>query len=122
MQILCAPEIVVAIDVEQMVAILAHEFGHASDMAYPGQWVVIGPGREHQKAVWIGDSQDRHAVQWRERLWHERSRDVIEWTADAIAELVTRRLIHYCGDCILQCFTPVKGAPKRYTRRPKGLR
>lgn len=122
LQILCAPKIVVAVDVEQMVAILAHEFGHASDMAYPGQWVVVRPGTGHQKAIWIGDSTDRHAVQWRERLWHERTRDVIEWTADAIAELVTGRTIHYCGDCVLQCFAPVEGAPLRHAHRPKGLR
>ena len=122
MQILCAPPIVDLVPVKQMVAILAHEFGHASDMAYPGQWVVINPGAKHQKAVWVGDSDDRNAVYWRERLWHERSRDEIEWTADAIAELVTGRLIHYCGDCVLQCFTPLAEAPLRHVRRPKGLR
>ena len=122
MQVMCAPQIVVALAVEQMVTILAHEFGHASDMAYPGQWVVVRPGTAHQKAVWIGESDDRRAVQWRERLWHKRSRDEIEWTADAIAELVTGRKIHYCGDCVLQCFAPVEGAPMKHIRRPKGLR
>jgi hypothetical protein len=122
LEIRCAPGIVVEVPVEQMVAVLAHEFGHAADMIYPGQWVVLGPGKKHQKAVWIGESDDRNAVYWRERLWHERSRDEIEWTADAIAELVTGRLVHYCGDCVLQCFAPQQGAPMQFERRPKGLR
>jgi hypothetical protein len=121
-EILCAPQIVDDVPVPQLVAILAHEFGHASDMAYPGQWVVLRPGSRDQKAIFIGEPDDRRAVYWRERLWHERSRDEIEWTADAIAELVTGRLIHYCGDCVLQCFAPLPGAGLRYGRRPAGLR
>ena len=122
LQILCDPLIVVDIVVEQMVPILAHEFGHAADMAYPGQWIVLRPGTAHPKAIWIGEREDKAAVQWRERRWHERNRDEVEWAADAIAELVTGRTIHYCGECVLQCFGKIKGIPIVHAHRPRGLR
>jgi hypothetical protein len=121
-QLLFAPEIVTEVDAETLVAILAHEFGHAADMAYPGDWCLLDAGTESQRAVWIAGKSDRRSEHWRGWLWARRSDDEIEWAADCIAELVTGRRIHYCGRCMLQCFTPVQGRPQRQERRPAGLR
>ena len=92
---------------ETLVAILAHEFGHATDFLYPGHWQtpLEGPAR----ARWLGDP----ASGWR-RKWEERNGDQVEWAADGIAEAVTGKKIGYCGRCLVQCFS---GIP-----RPKGLR
>ncbi|MCP4242345.1 MAG: hypothetical protein GY772_17460 [bacterium] len=97
--------------VENLMAILAHELGHAADFAYPGNWVTLGPGNE---AVWIGERDDRVARKWR-RLWEQRTDDQVEWAADAIAEAVTGVKVEYCGDCMLQCFSGGN-------QRPPGLR
>lgn len=121
-QLLFAPEIVTEVDAETLVAILAHEFGHAADMAYPGEWCVVGGGTESQHALWLGGKTDKRSEHWRSWLWARRGDDEIEWAADAVAELVTGRRIHYCGQCMLQCFTPARGRPLRQERRPVGLR
>jgi len=111
------------LELEQMVAIMAHEFGHAADFAYPGQWVTINPGQDDMKAVWVGMGKSRQAKQWREHHWHRRSADEIEWTADAIAEAVTGQKMHYCGKCVLECFASLgKGGPVVEETRPEGLR
>ena len=120
---LYASDFVNELELEQMVAIIAHEFGHAADLAYPGQWVTMHPGTDEQSAMWLGMSKSRQAKQWREHHWHRRSKDEVEWTADAIAELVTGRKMHYCGPCVLQCFASLKkGGPVVEETRPKGLR
>jgi len=108
-----APQAADDLDHEQVVAIIAHEFGHAADFAYPGCWVLLHPGTPESHVVWIGDRNDRPARRWR-RIWIDRSHDEIEWTADAISQMVTGIAIGYCGPCMLQCFG---GAP-----RPAGLR
>ena len=121
-QLLFAPEIATEVDAETLVTILAHEFGHAADLAYPGDWCVLRAGSETQEAVWIGERRDRAAEHWRSWLWPRRGDDEIEWAADCIAERVTGRSVHYCGRCLLQCFSPAKRRPQKYVRRPAGLR
>jgi hypothetical protein len=106
-----APQIV-DLPVETLVAIVAHEFGHAADHAYPAHWLMpSGPG----KAQWLGAPPDtKHGRRW-QRLWRERSRDQIEWAADGIAQAITGRKLGYCGDCLIQCY---RGG----VERPAGLR
>lgn len=96
---------------ENLVAMLVHEFGHAADFAYPGDWVT--PESQGGEAIWVGDRDDKPARKWR-RLWHGRNDDQVEWAADAIGRAVTGMRITYCGPCMLQCFSGVG--------RPKGLR
>jgi hypothetical protein len=123
-----APE-AAQLDLETLTAVLAHEFGHAADFAYPGRWV---PSRG-KRAIWIGEGgcwhYDQHGnAEWRpqkgndgrrvrkwQSLWHERDDDQVEWSADSIAYTVTGLKIQYCGPCLLQCF----GAG---AARPAGLR
>lgn len=95
--------------VPTLVAILAHEFGHAADFAYPGSWRLIERG---EPAIWHPPTR-RHARTVRD--WEERDEDQVEWAADAIAMSVTGKHIGYCGPCMLQCFSG--GKP-----RPRGLR
>ena len=112
-RILLAPDIV-GLPVETVVAILAHEFGHAADFRYPGRWIV--PRAGSGKAVWIEDVQvdTKEARRW-QALWRDRSADEIEWAADGIAETVTGKRLGYCGPCMLQC---LRGG----VERPAGLR
>jgi hypothetical protein len=129
-----APEVVDLPD-ETLVAMLAHEFGHAADHAYPGcwSWPKVGAG----ESVWVGGTDKERAAAWRNIFgkadarsrhanddaevagrwmgaWHRRNEDQVEWTADAIAFAVTGRKIGYCGKCMLQCFSGIE--------RPAGLR
>jgi hypothetical protein len=107
-----APQIV-DLPIDTLVAILAHEFGHAVDFLYPAHWRMQpgGPG----KAEWIGDPQStKWGRQW-SKQWHKRTDDEVEWAADGIAQAVIGRPIGYCGPCLLQCFSG--GVP-----RPEGLR
>jgi hypothetical protein len=115
-----APQLV-QLPVETLIAILAHEFGHAADFAYPAHWLTRG--QPDDRAKWIGDpSETKQARKWR-RLWYDQNdhsgrdgnRDRIEWRADAIAFTVTGNRLGYCGDCLLQCFN---GG----IERPPGLR
>lgn len=117
---LFAPQIV-ELPVDTLIAILAHEFGHAADFAYPAHWLTRG--QPDDAAKWIGDpTANKQARKWR-RLWldqndqsaDEANRDRIEWRADAIAFTVTGKRLGYCGDCLLQCFS---GG----IERPPGLR
>ena len=108
--ILLAPE-AASLELESLVAILVHEFGHAADFAYPANWIMV---RRGEPAVWIGDRTDKPARKWR-RMWSQRSDDQMEWAADSIAEAVTGMKVEYCGPCMLQCFSGGKS-------RPAGLR
>lgn len=92
-----APE-AAALPIEQLVAIIAHEFGHAADFLYPGRFL----GRRNEPAVWVPKGAKKEAQL--QRLWLQRSDDQIEWDADSIAMLVTGQAITYCGDDLLQCF------------------
>jgi len=110
---LFAPQIV-DLDVETLVAIIAHEFGHALDFLYPARFYTPADGPA--RASWIEERNvDTRAFRAWSKLWEDRNRDQVEWAADGIAELVTGQHITYCGSCVLQCF----GGG---IERPKGLR
>lgn len=106
-----APELVEK-DERIVVAIFAHEFGHATDFLYPGEF-ALGHGRQaiRRSADEIGP---KHWARWI-RSWEGRDTDTVELTADAIAEYVTGNRIGYVGPCMLQRFGT--GVP-----RPVGLR
>jgi len=94
---------------ETLTAILAHEFGHAADFSYPAQFRLVA---RYQAAQWRA-LPDRGAPR-KVAAWQDRSDDQIEWTADAIAYLVTGRQVGYCGPCMVQCWNGVD--------RPRDLR
>jgi len=122
-QIVIAPQ-AADLPVPTLVAIIAHEFGHAADFAYPATWTFRGRG---EPALWDAEayeldgrdfSRGRGEVKGataRRRLWARRHPDQVEWTADAVVQAVTGRPLGYCGRCMLQCFSG--GKP-----RPAGLR
>jgi hypothetical protein len=99
LQVKLAPE-ASDLPVEELTAILVHEFGHAVDFAYPAEWVAF----RDKPAVWIGDRTDKPARRWR-GLWTERTDDQIEWAADSIAQVITGLQVQYCGPCMVQCFS-----------------
>lgn len=124
------------LQVETLTAIVAHEFGHAADHLYPGAFAW--PRAAAGPTAWVGESSALKALAWRSvfgkpdrrsrieqddaepaanwmTAWERRTRDQVEWAADAIAQMVTGISIGYCGPCVLQCFSG--GQP-----RPKGLR
>lgn len=106
--IMLAPE-AATLPIENLVAILVHEFGHATDFLYPARWVTD----PEKPGVWISDPEVRPARKW-SSLWHQRSDDQIEFAADSIAWAVTSIRVGYCGKCVIQCFS----GPSR----PIGLR
>lgn len=105
-----APEIV-DLPEESVTAMLAHEFGHAADFSYPGNWVTSDDPTK--AAIWIGSRSDKQAMRWR-KFWMGRNTDQQEMAADAIVKAVTGKTVGYCGSLQIQCFT---GKP-----RPVGLR
>lgn len=122
-QIIIAPG-AADLPVPTLVAIIAHEFGHAADFAYPANWTFTSRG---EPALWdsaafeldgrafkFGDEEVKGSSA-RRRLWADRHPDQVEWAADAIVQAVTGRSVGYCGRCMLQCFSG--GKP-----RPAGLR
>lgn len=99
-----------------VVAILAHEFGHAMDFAYPAMFGWSPDGLVHRSAVSAADpKRQAQAATAAMRQWRDRDADTVERMADAIAERITGRRIGYAGPCMLQ--TLGGGAP-----RPAGLR
>lgn len=97
------------LDVEVLIALICHEFGHATDFLYPAKWA----GRRHQQAVWVPNGV-RKQQRIRE-LWATRTDDQVEWDADSIAYAVTGKEVVYCGPCLIQCFS-------NGIQRPEGLR
>lgn len=101
--ILAAPELA-ELPEETVVAILAHEFGHAMDFAYPAMFRESEG--ELKRAVALADNgQDRRfeqAAVAAMRQWRDRDPDTVERTADVVAEHVTGRRIGYAGPCLLQ--------------------
>jgi hypothetical protein len=93
---------------ETVIAILSHEFGHAVDFLYPGEYLLVDDGElVEMPPVPAGKLIDKKAEQAhiaRARAWEKRDKDAVERTADAIAEKFTGHLIGYCGPCELQCF------------------
>jgi hypothetical protein len=92
---------------ETVLAILSHEFGHAVDFLYPGEYLLVDDGELVKMPPVPAKLIDKHAEQAniaRTKAWEKRSKDAVERTADSIAEMFTGRLIGYCGPCELQCF------------------
>lgn len=109
--ILLAPELADVADTV-MLAIMAHEFGHATDFLYPGEFVLgdSGPAmRRSEKSV-----DEKQWSKWL-KAWHQRDDDVVELTADAIAERVMGVPYGYQGPCWIQSFDASRA-------RPMGLR
>jgi hypothetical protein len=117
---------------ETIVAILAHEAGHAVDLARPGElffrqphrlvcpkggrWKVMpmlqGPRADGKCLI----AMDRSSITSKvKNAWYGRGKDEVEQVADAVAETVLRRRIGYAGPCLIQ--TLDKGIV-----RPEGLR
>lgn len=109
--IVVAPEMA-ELDERMVLAIFAHELGHATDFLYPGRY-ALGAERKalERKRSEFPDTQWACWI----KSWEQRDPDAIEMTADAIAELATGRRIGYVGPCQLQCFDAGRA-------RPQGLR
>lgn len=109
--ILLAPELADVADTV-MLAIMAHEFGHAADFLYPGEFVLGQQGPALRRS-----ERDVEEKQWSKWLkaWHKRDDDVVELTADAIAERVMGVPYGYQGPCWIQSFDAARA-------RPMGLR
>ena len=113
--ILVTPELAELPEVT-VVAILAHEFGHAMDFAYPAMFGWSPDGLIRRSATRMADpKRQAQAAAAAVRQWRDRDPDTVERMADAIAEQITGRRIGYTGPCTLQ--TLDGGAP-----RPAGLR
>ena len=104
--IITAPEFA-ELPEETVLAILSHEFGHATDFLYPGEFVLIEDSelvRYPPVPAKLIDAKAEQAHLARIKSWEHRSKDTIERTADFITEMFTGKLIGYCGPCELQCF------------------
>lgn len=110
--VIVAPELAEK-DERMVLAILAHELGHATDYLYPGEF-VLGPGRKARRRVQAEFGDDQRWIRWL-KSWEDRDDDTVEFVADAIAELATGMPIGYVGPCKLQSFA-------RGQARPQGLR
>lgn len=95
-----------------VIAMFAHEFGHAADYLYPGEFQV-----DDDRELVRLDRDDFDDVTWANwmRAWEGRDADAIEFSADAIAEYATGAPVGYLGPCQLQCFHLGRA-------RPEGLR
>jgi len=109
--VVVAPELA-ELDEGIVLAVMAHELGHATDFLYPGRYAL---GKERK--VLERKREDFTDAQWARwiKSWEKRDHDATEMTADAIAEAVTGHRIGYVGPCQLQCFDAGKA-------RPQGLR
>lgn len=94
-----------------VLAILAHEFGHATDFLYPAEFALGREGVTRRDFAAVSDKQTRAWISG----WRGRDEDAVEFCADGIAEHVLHMPIGYQGPCQLQCFNCGDG-------RPAGLR
>lgn len=78
----------------QVMSLIVHELGHASDFLYPSEFRWSGIAGSAARWEPPGRGTARRLRRWRERGAHE-----IEMTADAIAQLVTGAIIRYDGEC-----------------------
>ncbi len=104
--IIVAPEFT-ELPEDTILAILSHEFGHAVDFLYPGEFVLIDDGelvRMPKIPAGVLDARGEQASIARARAWRDRDKDTVERTADAIAEHFTGKTIGYAGPCELQSF------------------
>lgn len=97
--VLVAPELV-ELPVNTVVAILAHELGHACDFLYPARFQLTENGVSERA---LDNVSERQRLRWLS-AWQQRDEHVIEVTADRLAELVYGAPIGYAGPCLLQTF------------------
>jgi len=103
--------------VDNVVAIFAHEFGHACDFLYPtrfqlaGDELVVHPGEWEGKRAPTAE-MDAKASRAVMKQWKDRTEDDVEQLADAVAEIVLGKPIGYSGPCRLQSF---EGGARRPT-------
>lgn len=109
--IVVAPELA-ELPVDTVVAIMAHEFGHAADYLYPAEFALGRDGEAYRRRR--AQVDDTQWARWA-KAWEHRDDDLIEATADAVAELATGNRVGYLGPCDLQAFD-------RGRARPQGLR
>ena len=109
-KILCAPELI-ELPSPYVVGILFHECGHAADFLYPGEFALGRSGVIRRQRDAVSEGQ---WVRW-QKSWSTRDADVVEQTADRIAESVHGEPIGYAGPCLLQNFRTGEA-------RPQGLR
>jgi hypothetical protein len=110
--ILFSPEMAELPDV-MVLAICAHELGHAADFLYPGQFAMRGD--DEPAAYRAPDSmKSKHWHRWL-RDWEKRDADLIELSADAIAHRVMGVRYGYQGPCLIQSYAATR-------LRPIGLR
>lgn len=109
--IIVAPELA-ELDERMVLAILAHELGHACDFLYPGEF-ALGKDRQALRR----DREEFTDKQWAKwvQAWQKRDDDAVEFTADAVTQLATGMTIGYTGPCQVQSFARGKA-------RPQGLR
>lgn len=94
---------------EEVAAVVAHEFGHATDFLYPGRFVLAA---DELVQRWDGawdqrrPVEDERAAYNRRMQWERRDAAQVERAADLIAEHVTGRVIRYAGPCLLQTYGP----------------
>lgn len=109
-KILCAPELV-ELPHPFVTGILYHECGHAVDFLYPGEFALGKGGVIRRRRDDVSETQ---WLRW-QKTWGARDADVVEKTADGIAEIVKGESIGYAGPCMLQNFRTGEA-------RPQGLR
>src|SRR5262249_25393398 len=98
---------------ETVLAILAHELGHATDFLYPGEFALRGDDEPALRRA--PDSlKPKHWHQWL-RDWRQRDSDLVELSADAIAHHALGVRYGYRGPCLIQTFGETR-------LRPLGLR
>lgn len=123
--------VIASLPEDNLVAILAHELGHIADYAYPCRFQLVDGGLiEWDHPDWKRGAEDvdpdaarspaearkARTAHARRLQWESRESDVVERTADAVAEMATGRAVYYAGPCDLQSFA---GGVRP---RPPGLR
>lgn len=110
--IVAAPELCEQ-DERIVAAIFAHELGHAADFCYPAEFVFVGQGQPARRRA-REEGSDVQWVRW-VKAWERRDADLVEFTADAVAQSALGLPIGYTGPCMLQSFDGAQA-------RPQGLR
>ncbi len=111
-KILLAPEMA-ELPEDTVLAIIAHELGHASDFLYPGQFAMRGDDEPALRRT----PEEMSTKHWQRGLrdWKQRDDDLVELTADAIAHYALGVRYGYRGPCLIQTFGVTR-------LRPVGLR
>lgn len=107
-KILVAPELV-ELPPEIVLAICAHELGHACDFLYPGEFAYGGDDAPAIRRL----REEMKPGQWHGWLrdWRKRDDDLVERSADAIAHFALGVRYGYQGPCLLQSFSGTEARP-----------